>query len=169
MGTGETSFYDDLAGRPCDAVAEWIVVARPCFRIEPKRKANAMKRLFMAACALAALIVPASAYTSRKTAFCEFMEFEELTVERNTMNHTSTVSSEYTRCVPISQVITDSPLVSTCYVGGVELDTEQLTAPYATTSESKAQPDNLISSDFSEFSNSTIGSNEGTQLNARLV
>ncbi|TMK56502.1 MAG: hypothetical protein E6G51_09715 [Actinobacteria bacterium] len=188
MGTVETIFFADRLERPCDFVTNRLIVTTDRVRIEHIGKEDPMKRLLVAACAFAALLVPAFAYASRKTGLNEFMEFEDLTMERNTMDHTCTLLSEKARCVPVSQAIT-------CYVGGFSLDTaqltvsstpvkgnpkptdfsegvvratEQLTVQSTIAGEINQSPNNP-SSDRREFTTSTIGTDEGIQLKARLA
>jgi hypothetical protein len=156
-----------------------------------------MKSFFIAACALAAALVPASAYTSRKTGFTEFAEIEELIVERNTMGSTCMALSEIKRCIPVSRTIKSQLLGTDCYMDGFALDTPQLTVQCTSTVKStprsidysdsvirateqltvqsaiarrgKKQNKNSSDIDGRELSTSTIGTYEVTQLKARLA
>ncbi len=133
-----------------------------------------MKKLFIAAAALSAFAafacVPVFAWTSRKTGFSEFYEFDDLTIKRNTMDHTYTVFSGYSRCRPVSQTINNySPLGNNCYIGGFSLDTEQLTVQCTSISRDTLKNHNSPSGNCSAASNRSIGTYEGTQLKARLA
>jgi hypothetical protein len=165
MGTVETYFSIQPPERQMAFAAEWIIVTSARRLIKARRRSNPMKHLHLAAltaCAFAALCVPASACTSRKTGFTEFMEFDDLTIGRNTMNHTKFSKC----CTPVSQTVIDSnPLGINCYIGGLSLDTEQLTVQSAINSEIKLHTHNSGSASV----NSTSGTNEGTQLKARLA
>jgi hypothetical protein len=156
-----------------------------------------LKLMGLAACAHFALAsMSASACIPRTTGFSEFHEFDDLTGERNTMFDPCTVFSGDSRCLPVSQTITSDPYGSNCYVGGSAIDTVQLTVPGTNTNEirlgnhnSSSTNDSVIRAtpqltvqsaitneiqkqnhiNGSEFSTSTIGTNEGTQLKARLA
>lgn len=116
-----------------------------------------MRRLFIAAAAFSAFAafasVPVIASTSKNTGSFEFTEFDDLTIKRNTMSHTY-----------ISR-----PLGNNCYIGFFLFDTEQLTVQSAIAGELKKQNNNPISIDGNELGNSTIGTDEVTQLKARLA
>jgi len=175
----------------------WLIVMSYAPVIEIRRRTNPMRKLFMAAAALAAFaFVPVFACTSRKTGFSELHEFNDLTIKRNTMDHTYAVFSGYSRCRPVSQtIINNNSLGNACYIGGFSLDTkqltvqctssngnpksadfsesvvratEELTVQSAITGEAE-QHNNSTSSDRNEFSTSTIGTYEGPQLKARLA
>jgi len=64
------------------------------------------------------------------------------------------------------QTITDRrSLGNTCYIGRFSLDTEQVTVQSATTSKYQSE----VSLFASQFINSTIGTDDGSRLKARLA
>jgi hypothetical protein len=171
MGMVENQVSSELAERVLCWSDDWLLISSRALLIETRRRTNPMKYVRMlglaavAAVALCAFAASACASvltgTSRKTRFTEFHEFDDLTIKGNTMTHTYTLSSGNTCGKPINQHNTSAP---NCYIGGLSLDTAQLTVQSATTNEVQSNIDSR------EFVNSTSGTYEGThQLKARLA
>lgn len=182
---------DWAEGLLCWGVSWLPTVPLPSIHEKETIQMKYVRQLGLLACAAAALMAfagSASALTctSRKTGFSEFHEFDDLTGERNTMFDPCTVFSGDIRCIPVSK----------CYVGGSAIGTVQLTVPSTNVNEVQIGNHNSLSVsrrlalntgeltvrsatsnevqlqthiNGSEYSTSTIGTNEGTQLKARLA